>query len=121
MGPGARPAHVCLLGSRRVSRDGCSRPTASTGLRPLHQAGCREYMERHGGQEPPRFDAGCAVRSCWSARVRPLGAYRRLVQIALNVWSNVETWPYPAYGSRVYTPSARPDGLKLNGDRVCAW
>ena len=51
--------------------------------------------------------------------MRPLGAYRRLVQTALNVWSNVEIWPYPAYGSRVYTPSARPDGLKLNGDRVC--
>ena len=52
--------------------------------------------------------------------MRPFGAYRRLVQTALNVSSNVEIWPYPAYVSRVYTPSARPDGLKLNGDRVCA-
>ena len=53
-----------------------------------------------------------------TCRRGPLGAYRRLVWTALNAWSNVEIWPYPAYGSRIYMPSARPVGLKSNGGRA---
>ena len=39
----------------------------------------------------------------------------------LNVWLNVEIWPYPAYGSWIHTPAARPVGLKLNGGREHIW
>ena len=48
----------------------------------------------------------------------PLGAYRRLVWTALNAWSNVEIWSYPAYGSRIYVRAARPFGFKLIGGRA---
>ena len=56
-----------------------------------------------------------------TCRRGPLGAYRRLVRTALNAWPNVEIWPYPAYGSRICVPSARPVGPTLIGDRAGAW
>ena len=64
-------------------------------------------------------DSNVSERS--TCRRGPLGASRRLVRTALNAWSNVEIWPYTAYWSRIYMSSARPDGLKSNGDRARTW
>ena len=61
-------------------------------------------------------DSNVSERS--TCRRGPLGAYRRLVQTALNAWPNVEIWPFPAYGSRICMPTARPVGLKSNGGRA---
>ena len=56
-----------------------------------------------------------------TCRCGPLSVDSRLVWRTLNIWSNVDAWPFPAYGSRTYMPFGRSVGLKLNGDRECIW
>ena len=58
----------------------------------------------------------------WYARHgAPLGVVLRLVRKTLNMPSNVKIWRFPANGSRIYMPCARPVGLTLIGDRVRMW
>ena len=51
----------------------------------------------------------------------PLDVDLRFVWTTFNVWSNVEMWPSPANGSRIYMPYARPVDLTLIGERVRSW
>ena len=44
-----------------------------------------------------------------------------LINVVFNECLNVETWPTPAYGSYIYTPTTRPVGLKSNGGRARIW
>ena len=58
----------------------------------------------------------------WSTRVvGPHSGDLWLVWRMLDVWSNVDSWPCPANGSRIYMRSARPDDLKLIGERERTW
>ena len=51
----------------------------------------------------------------------PLDVELQRVCRTLNVWSNVEIWPCPAYRSWIYMSSARSVGLKLNSGREHIW
>ena len=51
----------------------------------------------------------------------PLDVELQRVWRTLDLWLNVEIWPYPAYGSWIHTPAARSVGLKLNGGREHIW
>ena len=51
----------------------------------------------------------------------PLDVELQRVWRTLDLWLNVEIWPFPAYGSWIHTPSARSVGLKLNTDREHIW
>ena len=44
-----------------------------------------------------------------------------LVWRPLIEWLNVETRPFPACGSWIHAPSARPVSAKLNGGRASTW
>ena len=56
-----------------------------------------------------------------TCRCGPLGVDSRLVWRTIKMWSNVDERPCPANGSRFYTPSGRPVGLKLIGGREHTW
>ena len=51
----------------------------------------------------------------------PLDVNLQRVKRTRNVWSSVEIWPCPAYGSCIHMPAARSVGLKLNSGRAHIW
>ena len=61
------------------------------------------------------YDSKLAMRFAYDGRL--LGADSWCVWRTLNAWFNVETWAFPAHGSRIYMSATRPVGLKLNGER----
>ena len=71
---------------------------------------------------PVAKEAIKSILTRWSARVDgPRGVYFVLVWRMFNASFNIETWPLPAYGSRIYMPATRSVGLKLNGERERTW
>ena len=63
-------------------------------------------------------DSKLAMR--FACRGWPLSVDSRRVRKTMTVWSNVEARPFAAIGSRIYTPSTRPVGLKMIGERALA-
>ena len=51
----------------------------------------------------------------------PLDVELQRVWRTLNVWLNVDKWPFPAYGSYIWTPVVWTVGPKSIGGRECIW
>ena len=64
-------------------------------------------------------DSKLAMR--FACRGWPLSVDSRCVRKTMTVWSNVDARPFPAIGSRIYTPSTRPVGFMMSSDREGAW